>query len=129
SAPLGIDERAYYLGANGGNQFPARGRMSLSEGAGISPLLEVDVPVGGVDELLPCGAFGAAQVVAHDGEPVGLCGAARQVHADLAEEAVALAGVALLAGEDDIFPLGLPAAGAGCDVVDGQFLAAGFAAA
>src|SRR4051812_15797798 len=86
-------------------------------------LLELDVPVGDVEEVLP---FLVAVIVEHEADhraPLRADRLADQAHVRLVRETVRLAGIALDARAHDIFPRGLAAVVPGDDVVEIQFLA------
>src|SRR4051812_5280387 len=84
------------------------------------PSLELDGPVGVVEEGFPALVFAMRELEAQGRARLGLDRLAEQLHAGLAGGTAPLADVALEAGADDVLPGRLPATAAGEDVVEAQ---------
>lgn len=82
---------------------------------------EFDIPVGGVEELLPRGVAIIREPHSDDGIAPRLDGGADQVDARLLGRSAALSYVTFMTRADDVFPCGGPGLGSWDDVVEAEF--------
>lgn len=100
---------------------PKRIRSATLRLSSLSASLQLDGPVGVVEEGLPAGVTVLAEAEGDEGIAFGSDGPADEFEAGLFGGAAAFAGVAAGAGADEVVPGVAAALSAGLDVIEGEF--------